>query len=116
MSAFRDFERKAIKLLAANAMPEVELDTLLDSSSLEKYEHTGVGYFVTIRHRAIPSTRTVCNQPLVVGKAGDVECGFVVYLDNGALTLECHSWGDGELPEDFRECQVELSTAPQART
>ncbi len=58
--------------------------------------------------RGIPEQRIVCDQPLLTGKLGDVYCGFVVFLEAGELTLECHVWGDDPMPEDFREHQVEM--------
>jgi hypothetical protein len=38
-----------------------------------------------------------------------VHSGFVVFLENGELTLECHSWGDVQIPESYREESVEIS-------
>ena len=111
MNAFKDFEREAIKMLVGNSMPDAQLDSLLDSANLVSYENTGVGYFLTVRHSAVPSDRVVCNRPVLVGKAGDIECGFVVFLERGTLTFECHSWGDDAVPENFREQQVEVATA-----
>ena len=113
LSAFKDFERKAVRMLVGTSMSDIQVDSLLNSANLVSYEHTGVGYFLTVRHSAIRSERVVCNQPIIVGKAGDIECGFVVFLEGGTLTLECHSWGDDAVPKDFREQQVEVATAPE---
>jgi len=111
MSGFKDFEREAVKLLVGKSIPDVRLNSLLDSAEVVSYDHTGAGYFLTVRHPAVPSKRVVCDRPLIVGRVGDIECGFVVFLEGGALTLECHSWGDNEILEGFRELQVEIATA-----
>jgi hypothetical protein len=111
MSAFKDFERAVVKMLVGRNMSESQLESLLDSGSVVSYEHTGVGYFLTVRHPTVPSERVVCHRPPVIGKADDVECGFVVFLEGGELTLECYSWTATEVPEDFRERRVDVATA-----
>ncbi len=111
MSAFREFEREIVKLLVGRHMREDELTAVLDSANSVSYEHTGVGYFVTVRHPNLPSERTVCDEPMLIGRSGDVDCGFVVFLEGGEMTLECHSWGDTLVPEDFRETQVLLEVS-----
>jgi len=91
-------------------MPEKQIDSLLDSAKVVSCEHTDAGYFLTVRHPALPDERVVCGRPLVIGRADGIECGFVVFLEGGTLTLECHSWGDSSVPEYFRERQVEITT------
>lgn len=117
MSAFKDFERKAVRMLAGSCMPDNQLDSLLDSADLVSYEYTGVGYFLTVRHSAVPFTSktVVWDRPVVIGRGGGIECGFLVFLENGTLTLECHSWGDDAFPEKFREQEVEVATSPELR-
>jgi len=110
-TCFRDFEREVIKLLVGDRMPDRRLEDLLDRTKDVHLEHTGMGYFLTVRAPGIAAERVVCSQPLLLGKAGDLECGFVVFLEDGELTLECHSWGDESLPEDFRDGIVEIREA-----
>ena len=111
MSAFADFERKVVTTLVTPHMDSDHVTALLDSASVVSYEHTGVGYFLTVGHPSLPSERIVCHEPLVTGTSGDVHCGFVVFLENGQLTLECHSWEGISVPEDFREQQVVIESA-----
>lgn len=106
MSSFKDFEREVITILVADVLPEGQLRAVIDSAKLVSFERTGVGYFLEVRHRALPAERVICDEPLLVGKAGGVECGFVVFLEDGRLTLECHAWGEESLPENFRERMV----------
>lgn len=84
-------------------MPPDQIEDLLATASLVSCEHTAVGYFLTVHHPALPASRVVCNEPMIEGRAKDIECGFVVFLEGGELTLECHSWGDSPLPADLRE-------------
>ena len=78
----------------------------------ERYEYTGSGYFLTVKHPGLPADRRTLSDPFVVGIAGDVRAGFVVFLGDGELTLECHTWGELDVPADFRQRQVNVSTAP----
>jgi hypothetical protein len=39
-----------------------------------------------------------------------LHCGFIIYIENGELTIECHPWGD-DVPEDFRDREVEITEA-----
>jgi hypothetical protein len=112
MNPFEHFERKVVGLLLEGHLEPEQIGEVLDSAELVSYEVTGVGYFLTVQHSRLPAQRIVCGEPLLVGSADDVDCGFVVFLENGQLTLECHSWGDSSIPDDFRERQVEVKRAP----
>jgi hypothetical protein len=103
VSSFVEFEREVVRALVRSHIPPEQLEELLDSASFVSYKHTGVGYFLTVRHPALPHSRIVCNKPMVVGRTQGIECGFVVFLGGGELLLECHSWGDEALPADLRE-------------
>jgi hypothetical protein len=92
-------------------MAPEQLEELLDSASFVSCEHTGVGYFLTVSHPALPHSRIVCDTPVVVGRTRGIECGFVVFLEGGELTLECHSWGDEPLPADLRERALAIQAA-----
>ncbi len=110
MTVFREFERNAVRTLVGSSLPEGDLEEVLASAVLVSCQHTGSGYFLTVRHAAVPEERTVCHRPLLIGRTGGLDCGFVVFLEGGELTLECHSWG-AELPEDFRDRQVEITAS-----
>jgi len=45
----------------------------------------------------------VLHEPIVVGEAEGVDCGLVVFVEDGELCLECHSWGDAPVPTDIRQ-------------
>jgi hypothetical protein len=45
----------------------------------------------------------------VVGRSGEVLCGFVAFLRNRELTLECHTWGAVDVPRDFRDLDVNVT-------
>lgn len=105
MSAFQAFERAVVLALVGRHLPSSVIESVLESGEVVSFEPTGSGYFLTVTHPTLPASRTVCDSPMLVGRADDLECGFVVFLENRELTLECHSWGD-PLPDDFRTRDV----------
>ena len=48
----------------------------------------------------------------MAGVAGQIQAGFVVYLGDGELTLECHTWGEIDVPNNFRDMAVQVKTPP----
>ena len=69
---------------------------------------TGKGYFITLTHSALPVARTVLDIPGVNGIAEEFLTGFVVFIENKELTLECFSYGD-TIPRTYRDLDVMIS-------
>jgi hypothetical protein len=112
MSAFREFEKEAIRLMAAEVLSEGQLVHALEADHPSHYNYTGSGYFLTVKHASLPIEARALSDPPVVGSVGGVQAGFVIFLGNQELTLECHTWGAIDVPEDFRDQQVVVSTPP----
>lgn len=112
MSAFSDYEREVIEILVGEHFPAETVAAIIDAATHVSYEHTGIGYFLTVRHPVIPRGRLVCSAPLLTGRFGEDDCGFVCFIEHGELTLECHSWGDGPVPEDIRSRAVRIERGP----
>lgn len=112
MAAFRPFEVKAVRMMAESALPESLLAAVLAAEAADRFSYTGSGYYLTVKHADLPSERRSLSEPPVAGVAGEVEAGFVVYLGDKELTLECHTWGAVDVPEDFREMEVDVHTPP----
>ena len=112
MSAFRPFEIQAIRLMANAVLPQDLLAEVLAADEADRYEHTGYGYYLTVRHPKLPLERKSLSDPPVAGVANEIQAGFVVYLGNAELTLECHTWGEVDVPPDFREMDVLVKTPP----
>jgi hypothetical protein len=110
MSVFKDYERKVLYTLASAVLSPRQLAAVAEEGELVEYDYTGCGYFLTVRHESLPKERTVCNEPVLNGSAGGVDGGFVIYIEDGELTIECHPWGDN-VPEDFRDREVEITEA-----
>jgi hypothetical protein len=98
--------------MAADALSPAQLKLLVEIATPLRYEYTGCGYFLTVTDESFPEERRTLCEPAVVGVNGDVRAGFIVFLGRKELTLECHTWGSVDVPEDFRELAVAIS-APQ---
>lgn len=112
MTAFKDFEREVVTILSGPHMDVEQVSAVLDGAEFVSCDHTRVGYFLTVRHPALPVERQVYDSPLLIGGCGELECGFVIFLENGELTLECHSWDGSVIPEDIRDREVKIERAP----
>lgn len=111
MRQFRPFEEDALRLLAGPVLGPTSLEAILAEADLVSYEYSGAGYFVTVRHSVLPANRIVISEPLVVGRAGDIQGGYLVFIEDGELMLECYSASSTEVPEGFRDLEVYVSAA-----
>jgi hypothetical protein len=110
MRTLRDFEVAVIRSIAASALSQDQIDAIAACAGDAEYRYTGSGYFLTLRMATLPADRQVLSSPTIMGEADGIRCGFVVFLEYHELTFECHSWGDIDLPSDFRDRNVVLST------
>src|SRR5690242_5158356 len=85
--ALRPFEVRVIRLMAEGCLTEDQFRAVFSAQSLSSYEYTGSGYFLSVEHPSLPEAEQTLSEPAVVGNAGDIQAGFVVFLGNGKLTL-----------------------------
>ncbi|MDT5121541.1 MAG: hypothetical protein QOC96_1023 [Acidobacteriota bacterium] len=109
MSILKNYEIKVLYLLASGALSQQQIEALVSSGELASYEHTGSGYFLSIRHEDLPQERIVCHEPIVTGSADGVTGGFIIFIENSQLTMECYTWEDIGLPEGFRDSDVQVA-------
>ncbi len=97
-------------------MPERAIGAILDEAQLVEFDHAGVGYFLTVSHPELSVERMVSEGPTPYGTAEGVLCGFVAFIENRELTLECYdlAFQDRGMPEDIRERNIEISTNAEA--
>jgi len=112
MTVFRQFELEAIRLMARGVLSDRQMQFLCAAEHLDSYEYTGCGYYLSVKHPSLPAEPCTLSEPAVVGKVGDIQAGFVVFIGYGELTLERHTWGPVDVPEDFREREVVTSAPP----
>ena len=111
MTSLRPFEREAIRLLSGSTHYSDTLISLADSAIVAEYKYTGVGYFLTIKSPSLPLIREVLTEPCVVGELAGIECGFIAFVEDHSLTLECYTWAETGIPRDFRDQDVVLRIA-----
>ena len=73
-----------------------------------RYEFTGAGYYLTATHPDLPAERSVLSYPIVTGSNRGTLCGFVAFLGDNELTLECHAFGTEPFPASFRDLFVKV--------
>jgi hypothetical protein len=107
---FRGFEVEAIVLLASGVIPDKLISAICGHSGTSEYEYTRSGYYLTIRAPWLPDMRETLSDPVVIGSSGKYRCGFVGFLGSGEFTLECHTWGEVDIPKEFRDLDVAISS------
>jgi hypothetical protein len=106
VDALRDFEVEAIRTLASKVLSDEQLEGLKTLKAPARYEYTGCGYFLTVVDPQLPAKRLTLSVPPIIGTVDDVVSGFIVFLGEHELTLECHTWGAVDVPENFRQRDV----------
>jgi hypothetical protein len=109
MSHFRAFEVEALKLLAEPELGREFVDTLIREAELVSLDFSGCGYFLTVRHPSIPAKRTVFYEPRVVGRVGNIQGDFIVFVEEGELMLEYASVGASDVNDDFRNLEIHVT-------
>lgn len=109
MLMLRQFEIDAITLLSHGALNAVQLAEVMNSGTVESYEYTGCGYYLTISHSSLPHERRALSSPTILGTSGSVRCGFVGFLGDGKFVLECHTWGEENVPANIRNMEITVS-------
>ena len=66
----------------------------------------GAGCFLTVVDPGLPARRLTLSAPPIIGTVDDIVSGFIVFLGEHELTLECYTWGAIDVPEDFRQRDV----------
>jgi hypothetical protein len=113
MSIFGEYELEIVQSLVSPHFSSDEIDSIITGSEFVSFDYTEVGYYLTVTHPIIPKERIVCDNPLVVGTIDDgTECGFLIFLMDNELTIECYSWGDDTIPKDIRSRNVAIEIVP----
>jgi hypothetical protein len=106
MTHFRAFEVKALRLLGNATLGAVAVEAVCRDAEFVSYKYSGVGYFLTVRHHLLPTTRVVLDQPIVVGEVGDVTGSYLAFVQDNELMLEYAATTD--VPENFRDLPVRV--------
>jgi hypothetical protein len=88
-----------------NKFSNDELNSILNSP-ITGYDYTGAGYFLELSNDILPKDRKTISKPTLCGRADNIEVGFLIFIENSKLILECHSWGEENPPETIREKSI----------
>lgn len=112
MSVLKDYEIEVLRALGGRVLSPEHIKAVVEAGTLADFTVTpNTGYFLTVAHPDLPPGRVVCHEPLVRGEAAGVTCGFVIFIENRGITIECHDWGEQNIPDDFREQDVRIIVA-----
>lgn len=106
MSVLKSFEKSVINLLATDVLAAWQVDEVCSNGRLVGLDFTGKGYFLTLSSSDLPIERLVLNSPSVNGRVGELLTGFVAFVENNELTLECFAYGEDIVPDNYRDLGV----------
>jgi hypothetical protein len=112
MSHFRSFEAEAFRLLGTATLGDDLVNAVISDASFVGFEHSGVGYFLTVHHPLLPSARLVLSQPIVSGSVGGVIGSYLAFIGHNELMLEYAAVTD--VPANIRDLQVQVQVQPNA--
>ena len=99
----RDFEREALMLLCASSLEPSQLHAAMNHPVATSCEFTGAGYYLELAHPDLPEGHQVCSEPMVQGVWRDQDVGFVAFITDSVLCLECYSYGNKGISESIRD-------------
>ena len=106
---FKAYEIALLHNVLADEFPPEQLAAIIEGASDPHVEFDGYGYYVSVRHAAIGSARRVTSAPpSLAGHCDGRMAGFIVFLEDGQLTLEIYPWDGDCLPATFRDGDVRI--------
>jgi hypothetical protein len=103
-----EYEIQVLRTMLKSEYSDLEIESLISTSTFSGYDFTGAGYFLQLSNDLFPEKRKVISDPILIGKADDFQVGFVLYLEDNSLTIECHSWSEKNPPENIRMMDIQL--------
>jgi hypothetical protein len=104
------YEQEVLKILCNDVVPNSVLHESIVNPESISYKFTGEGYYLDIKHKELPIDRIVCDKPTVIGQYQEQEIGFIVFIENGIISLECYNYSNKGIPEGIRTGSVKIST------
>lgn len=101
------YEIEVFNLMLNDKFSNEELNSILNSP-ITGYDYTGAGYFLELTNDILPKDRKTISVPTLFGRADNFEVGFLIFIENSKLILECHSWGEENPPETIREKTISI--------
>jgi hypothetical protein len=102
------YEIEVLELMLKEKLKSIEFEDIFSNCSVSNYEYTGAGYFLELYCKGINLKEETIHKPIVEGKIDDIDVGFLLYVDKNKITIECHSWGDKNPPENIRDLKLKI--------
>jgi hypothetical protein len=102
------YEIKVLNRMLSVEYNNQELVIILNSL-ITGYDYTSAGYFLELTNDILSKDRRTISEPTLFGRADNFEVGFLIFIENSKLILECHCWGNSNLPETIRDCPIDIS-------
>jgi len=101
------YEIEVLKLFLNDRFNKDKLNSILNSP-ITGYDYTGAGYFLELTNDLLPKGSETISEPTLLGRGDNFEVGFLIFIEDSKLILECHSWGNENPPESVREESIAL--------
>ena len=107
-----EYEKEILRRLNNDTLSNALLHKVLNHPEKVECNFTGAGYFLDIHHNELPSERMVLSTPVVSAMYQEMEIGFLAFIENHVLSLECYNHeGDHKgVPPGVRYGNVQLAT------
>jgi hypothetical protein len=99
-ASVKKFELDILFKLLSHSGLEALYEILKESEPI--MESSGAGYFLFIRDSRLPSERIVLSEPLIAGKLGDLDVGFLAFIESSELMFECYTY-ENKFQSNHRE-------------
>ena len=103
------YEILVLELMLKNKLDKKGLVNFFDDYEIYGFEYTGSGYFLQIRAANFNFKKETINKPILISENAEFNVGFLLFLDQNEIVLECHSWGESNPPENVRDLDLEIS-------
>jgi len=102
------YEIQVIELMLKCKLSIDEWTKFLEGYELVDFEYTGAGYFLKIRACNLNLKEETIHEPIVLGENENFSVGFLLFVDQNEIVMECHSWGEINPPANVRELGIEI--------
>lgn len=96
------YEIDAIYILLTAKFDKYQIHNLI-TTSVSGFEFTGAGYFIEIQNDLLPIKRSVYSHPMIIGHGENSKIGFIIFIENRTMIVECHTWGEENIQSGIRD-------------
>lgn len=102
------YEVEVLQLMLQSKLGADVWNGFLENCRIVTFGFTGNGYFLTIKQRDCLFEKETIHNPVVIGKTANFDVGFLLFLEEDEIILECHGWSETSPPENIRDLNIEI--------